>query len=73
MFRINAMELVGLEEREGLVLSWLPDGLLLEMSKSKVRTWRYLNPTSFPLCLWHYILVDLVKPESRLFSQLKLQ
>lgn len=36
MFRINAMELVGLEEREGLVLSWLPGGLLLEMSKSKV-------------------------------------
>ena len=30
------MQLVGVESQDGLVLSWLPDGLKLEMSKSKV-------------------------------------
>lgn len=38
MFKIDAMQLVGMasDPQEGLVLSWLPDGLRIEMSKQKV-------------------------------------
>ena len=36
MFKINAMQLVGLENEEGLVISWLPDGIMIELSKHKV-------------------------------------
>lgn len=37
MFRIDSMKLVDVERGdEGLMLSWLPDGLLIEMSKQKV-------------------------------------
>ncbi|XP_074658714.1 uncharacterized protein LOC141911625 [Tubulanus polymorphus] len=36
MFRINAMQLVGLEAAEGLHVSWLPDGIMFEISKHKL-------------------------------------
>ena len=31
------MELVGLQNREGIVMSWMPDGLSMEMSTYKVK------------------------------------
>lgn len=36
MFKIDSMQLVCEDNQEGLVLTWLPDGLKLEMSKTKV-------------------------------------
>ena len=36
MFRIDAMELVGLEREEGIMIGWLPDGIKIELSRSKV-------------------------------------
>ena len=49
MFRINSMELVGLEDKEGIVMSWMPDGLSMEMSNYKVITsrMRLLNSTVY--------------------------
>jgi hypothetical protein len=38
MFKIDCMQLVGLDDKEGLVLSWKPDGFLIEMSTHKVLT-----------------------------------
>ena len=36
MFKIDSMQLVCENSQDGLVLSWLPGGLKLEMSKTKV-------------------------------------
>ena len=38
MFRIESMRLVGTEEQDGLLLSWKPDGFLIEMSRNKVNS-----------------------------------
>ena len=35
MFKIDAMRLVGLQDKEGLIISWQPDGILIEMSQHK--------------------------------------
>lgn len=36
MFKIDSMQLVCEDSQDGLVLTWLPGGLKLEMSKTKV-------------------------------------
>lgn len=36
MFKIDSMRLVGLDDENGLLLSWKPDGFLIETSKNKV-------------------------------------
>ena len=37
MFKIDSMQLVGTGDEDGLTLSWLPDGLKLELSHAKVK------------------------------------
>lgn len=36
MYRIDQMELVGVDGEAGLCISWIPSGLLIEMAQSKV-------------------------------------
>lgn len=36
MYKINTMQLVGLGRHEGLIIKWLPDGMLIELSPCKV-------------------------------------
>lgn len=37
MFQIRSLQVNGKKEEDGLLVSWLPDGLLLEISKNKVK------------------------------------
>ena len=39
MYKIGAMRLLGLAEEEGLCISWLPDGLHIELKKDRVSTY----------------------------------
>ena len=36
MYRIGGMELVGLSREQGVLISWLPEGLGIELSQQKV-------------------------------------
>ena len=36
VYRITEMELVGLAKEEGVMISWMPDGLGIQLSQQKV-------------------------------------
>lgn len=43
MFKIDFMRLVGLDEENGLLLSWKFDGFLIEIFKNKVNCSGYVD------------------------------